>query len=60
MHNFLSTSRWYQCVSVRHLLIASDRIPPILHQICSYYVVHASPRGPRVTTPGRGSIKAVD
>ena len=30
MHNFLSTSRWYQCVSVRHLFTTYHPTHPIL------------------------------
>ena len=43
VHNFLSTSRWYQCVSVRHLFITYHRTHPILPQICSYVLAPGDP-----------------
>ena len=44
MHIFLSTSQWYQCVSVRQLFTPYHTIHPILPQICSWgfllYSIH--------------------
>ena len=43
VHNFLSTSRWYQCVSVRHLFITYHQDLTYSRGFCSIIPVTTDP-----------------
>ena len=49
MHNFLSTSRWYQCFSVLHSPTTADQDSPYSTE--SYSIMHTL-SGPPVAVPG--------